>query len=124
MVHLGIASTSFASIAGALAYSQTSLTICGPPNRPLHLLIGSTCSSIEARQLALGLNFIRDVPPLKPRLDPREYDRTMYKRRNAVERLSRHLKGFRRIFTPFDKLDNMFRGFISVSPFTDGLRLC
>jgi len=32
--------------------------------------------------------------------------------RNEVERLFRRLKGFRRIFTRFDKLDVMFIGFI------------
>ena len=36
----------------------------------------------------------------------------MYKRRNEVERLFRRLKGFRRIFSRFEKLDVMFLGFI------------
>ena len=41
-----------------------------------------------------------------------EYDREIYKRRNEVERLFRRLKGFRRIFTRYDKLDALFLGFI------------
>ncbi len=45
----------------------------------------------------------------------------MYKRRNEVERLFRRLKGFRRIFSRFDKLDALF---ISFSLIADGLRLC
>jgi len=64
------------------------------------------------------------VPPPKTRLDPWEYDRQMYKRRNEVERLFRRLKGFRRIFSRFDKLDALFIGFISFSLIADGLRLC
>ncbi len=48
----------------------------------------------------------------------------MYKRRNKVERLFRRLKGFRRIFSRFDKLDALFIGFISFSLIADGLRLC
>ena len=36
----------------------------------------------------------------------------MYKRRNEVERLFRRLKGFRRIFSRFEKLDVTFPGFI------------
>ena len=52
------------------------------------------------------------VPPLKTRTDPWEYDREMYKRRNEVERLFRRLKGYRRIFSRFEKLDVMFIGFI------------
>ena len=46
------------------------------------------------------------------RVDPWEYDRAMYKRRNEIERLFRRLKGFRRIFSRFEKLDVIFVGFI------------
>ena len=44
-------------------------------------------------------------------LKPWEYDREMYKRRNEVEGLFRRLKGCRRIFSRFEKLDAMFLGF-------------
>lgn len=64
----------------------------------------------ETRQLALDLGFIPVVPPKTNRLAPWEYDREMYKRRNQVERLFRRLKGFRRIFSRFEKLDVMFIG--------------
>ena len=47
----------------------------------------------------------------------------MYKRRNEVERLFRRLKGYRRIFSRFEKLDVMFIGFISFALIADGLRL-
>ena len=66
----------------------------------------------ETRQLALALGFIPVVPPSASRLDPWEYDREMYKRRNEIERLFRRLKGFRRIFSRFEKLDVIFLGFI------------
>lgn len=48
----------------------------------------------------------------------------MYKRRNEIERLSRRLKGFRRIFSRFEKLDVTFVGFIIFALIADGLRLC
>lgn len=49
----------------------------------------------------------------------------MYKRRNEVERLFRRLKGFRRIFTRFEKLDAMFLAFLCFVLVVDGLRgLC
>ena len=35
-----------------------------------------------------------------------------YKRRNEIERLFRRLKGYRRIFSRFEKLDVLFLGFI------------
>jgi transposase len=69
--------------------------------------------------------FIPVVPPTNKRLDPWEYDRGVYKRRNEVERLFRRLKGYRRIFSRFEKLDAMFLAFLSFVLVADGLRgLC
>ena len=55
-------------------------------------------------------------------IDPWEYDREMYKRRNEIERLFRRLKGFRRIFSRFEKLDTLFLGFILFALIFDALR--
>ena len=76
----------------------------------------------ETRQLALDLGFTPVVPPHPHRLSPWQYDRVMYRRRNEVERLFRRLKGFRRIFSRFDKLDVMFVSFIHVALIVDALR--
>ncbi|MCY4559166.1 MAG: IS5/IS1182 family transposase, partial [Chloroflexi bacterium] len=76
----------------------------------------------ETRQLALDLGFTPVVPPLSSRVDPWEYDREMYKKRNEIERLFRRMKGFRRIFSPFEKLDVLFLGFISFALIVDALR--
>ena len=46
----------------------------------------------------------------------------MYKRRNEVERLFRRLKGFRRVFSRFDKLDVMFMAFIHFAMIIEALR--
>ena len=61
------------------------------------------------------------VPPLSTRADPWAYDREMCKRRNEIERLFRRLKGFRRIFSRFDKLDVLFLGFICFVLILDAL---
>jgi hypothetical protein len=37
---------------------------------------------------------------------------------------SRRLKGYRRIFSRFEKLDLMFLGFISFALVADGMRMC
>ena len=66
----------------------------------------------QTRLLALELGYIPVVPPKTNRLEPWEYDRAMYKKRNEIERLFRRLKGFRRIFSRFDKLDVIFLSFI------------
>jgi transposase len=96
----------------------------GLPNRPLHLLMDRAYEGNETRQLALDLGYVPVVPPKSTRIEPWEYDREMYKRRNEVERLFRRLKGYRRIFSRFEKLDIMFTAFISFALIADGLRLC
>ena len=86
------------------------------------LLMDRAYEGNETRQLALDLGFEPVVPPLRTRIHPWEYDREMYKRRNEVERLFRRLKGFRRIFSRFEKLDVMFLGFIVFVLIFDALR--
>jgi len=61
------------------------------------------------------------VPPKTNRLCPWEYDRGMYRRRNEIERLFRRLKGFRRVFSRFDKLDVMFAAFVLFALIVDAL---
>ncbi len=78
--------------------------------------------AMKLDKLALELNFIPVVPPKNNRVNPWEYDRAMYKRRNEIERLFRRLKGFRRIFSRFEKLDVIFIGFILFALIVDGLR--
>ena len=46
----------------------------------------------------------------------------MYKRRNEIEHLFRRLKGFRRIFSRFEKLDVIFLGFILFALIFEALR--
>ncbi len=86
------------------------------------LLMDRAYEGNETRQLALALGFTPIVPPLSTRVDPWQYDREMYKRRNEIERLFRRLKGFRRIFSRFEKLDALFLGFILFALIFDALR--
>jgi len=74
------------------------------------------------RQLALDLGFSPVVPPSANRLFPWNYNKILYRRRNEIERLFRRLKGFRRIFSRFDKLDVMFTGFILFTLIVEALR--
>jgi transposase len=76
----------------------------------------------ETRQLALDLGLIPVVPPKRDRLNPWQYDRTLYKKRNEIERLFRRLKGYRRIFSRFEKLDALFLGFLSFAFIVEALR--
>jgi transposase len=76
----------------------------------------------ETRQLALELGFTPVVPPLCTRVEPWRYSKAWYKRRNEIERLFRRLKGFRRIFSRFDKLDVMFMAFLCFALVVEALR--
>jgi len=49
------------------------------------------------------------IPPKRNRKVLREYDRTLYKERNLVERLFQKLKNFRRIATRYEKLKRNYQ---------------
>ncbi len=94
----------------------------GPLPEPLPLLMDGAYEDDQTRQLALDFGWIPVVPPRRTRLEPWEYDRALYRRRNEIERLFRRLKGFRRIFSRFDKLDVMFLAFLHFALIVEALR--
>jgi transposase len=57
------------------------------------------------------------------RLNPWSYNLQLYKKRNEIERLFRRLKGFRRIFSRFEKLDIVFLAFIHFALIVEALRV-
>ena len=94
----------------------------GPLPAPLRPIMDKAYEGDETRQLALDFGYIPVVPPKSNRLDPWEYDRAMYRKRNEIERLFRRLKGFRRIFSRFEKLDILFLGFLTFALIVEALR--
>ena len=52
------------------------------------------------------------IPPRKNRTEPIEYDRHLYKERNAVERYFARIKQYRRVATRYDKKAANFLGFV------------
>jgi transposase len=79
----------------------------------LHLIMDRAYEDNETQQLALDFGFIPVVPPKSDHLERWQYDKAMYRKRNEIERLFRRLKGFRRIFSRFEKLDLLFLGFLT-----------
>ncbi len=75
----------------------------------------------ETRQLVLDMELEPVVPPKANRLTQWDYDQELSKKRHDVERLFRRLKGFRRIFSRFEKLDEMFAAFIHIALIFDAL---
>jgi transposase len=125
-----VAADARTAITFALSPGQASDTVAGrallggigPLPAPLHLIMDRAYEDNQTLQLALDFGFIPVVPPRPQRLDPWQYDRAMYRRRNEIERLFRRLKGFRRIFSRFDKLDLMFLAFLHFALIVEALR--
>lgn len=92
------------------------------PEGPVALIRDKAYEGDATRQLALELGFIPVVPPKSNRANPWSYDEALYRRRNEIERLFRRLKGFRRIFSCFDKLDVMLIAFIHFARIVEALR--
>ncbi|MGA2714554.1 MAG: IS5 family transposase [Bryobacteraceae bacterium] len=95
----------------------------GPMPEGLPMLMDRAYEGNETRQLVLDLGMIPVVPPKSNRLHPWDYDHAVYKKRNEIERLFRRLKGFRRIFSRFEKLDVLFLGFLSFALIVEALRV-
>jgi transposase len=95
----------------------------GPMPQGLPLLMDRAYEGDETRQLALDLGMIPVVPPKANRLNPWSYNRELYKKRNEIERLFRRLKGFRRIFSRFEKLDVVFLAFLHIALIVEALKI-
>ena len=73
------------------------------------------------RAKAVEKGFLPVVPPKRNRKLPWAYDKERHKRRNEIERYFLRLKRFRRIFTRYDKLDQLFCGFIYFAMIADAI---
>ncbi len=98
------------------------LSTLRPAESAVCMIMDRAYGGDETRQLVLELGFTPVVPPTSNRINQWEYDRVMYRRRNEIERLFRRLKGFRRVFSRFDKLDVMFTAFIHFALIVEALR--
>lgn len=108
--------------AGDAPQGRELLWSLGPPPAPRKLILDRAYEGNKTWRFSLKLGYSPVVPPNPGRLNPWEYDRELYKKRNEVERLFRRLKGFRRIFTRYDKLDVMFFGFIVFALIVEALK--
>jgi transposase len=94
----------------------------GPLPAPLRLIMDRAAEDNKTLQLALDFGFLPVVPPKSNRLQPWQYDQALYCKRNEIERLFRRLKGFRRIFSRFDKLDVVFLAFLNFALIVEACR--
>jgi transposase len=87
----------------------------GKQDKAIPLLMDKAYEDDITRFVAQMLKFEPVVPPKSNRINPWDYDKELYRRRNEVERFFRLIQGFRRIFCRFDKLDIIYIGFIKLA---------
>ena len=87
----------------------------GPQEQPAYLLMARAYEGDATRQLAQELGYCPVEPPRRSRRVKGEYDKELYRRRNAGERFFGRLKRFRRIFTRYDQLDPRYLGFVRLA---------
>jgi len=91
------------------------LDVIGKQKTVVSLIMDKGYEDDYTRYIAQTLNFNPTVPPKSNRKNLWSYDKELYKRRNEIERFFRLIKGFRRIFTRYEKLDSMLIGFIQLA---------
>jgi transposase len=74
---------------------------------------GYDCDAFVAAIAAQGAQPV--IPPRSNRLNPRSFDRHLYKDRNLIERFFNRIKQFRRIATRYDKLAKSFLSFVHLA---------
>jgi transposase len=109
--------------AGDAPHGRELLEAGGPVPAGCYLIMDSAYQGDETLRLARQLGYVPVVPPNPQRRVAWAYDRIIYRRRNQIERLFRRLKGYRRVFCRFDKLDALFVGFIVFALIVEALRI-
>ena len=108
--------------AGDAPQGRELLQALGPARTPWSIIMDRAYEGNATQQLVRSLGYSPVVPPNPNRLEPWEYDKELYKKRNEVERLFRRLKVVRRVFTRYDKLGAMFFAFIVFALIVEALR--
>ncbi len=91
---------------------RKSIEIIGEDFAGVPVLMDRAYEGDKTRELAKSSGHEPIVPPKKNRKIPWEYDKQLYKKRNVIERFFRRIKEFGRIFTRYDKRDEMLLTYI------------
>lgn len=105
--------------AGDAPQGRKLLEKMGQQEKEIALLMDRAYEGDETRKLAISLGYNPVVPPKCNRLEPWDYDKELYKKRNEVERFFRRYDHYRRIFTRYDKLDEMFLAYFLFAMIVD-----
>lgn len=69
----------------------------------------------RVRDLIESQGAVPNIPPKRTRLWKSCFSETLYKRRNAIERMFCRLKDYRRLATRYDRIANNFLGAIHLA---------
>ncbi len=83
--------------------------------RPGHVIADRAYDAEHFHDTILDAGAVPVIPPRHNRRRPHAFDRTLYKERNAIERMFAKLKQFRRVATRYDKLAANFLGFVTLA---------
>jgi len=79
-----------------------------------YVLADAAYDSDDFLDLVRASGAIPVIPARKNRIEPREYDKHIYKERHLVECFINKIKWYRRIFARYEKLDSRFLSFLNL----------
>ena len=108
--------------AGDAPQGRSLLRRFGPAAGRCSLIMDKAYEGNETQSISRSLGYEPVVPPNPNRLEPWDYNKELYKKRNEIVRLFQRLKGFRRMATRYEKLDVMFIAFIVFAFIVEALK--
>ena len=98
-----------------LLYGRILMAKTGNRNDIKDLVMDKGYEDDRTRYTAQVEGFNPITPPKSNRKNPWGYDKELYKKRNEIECLFRLMQDFRRMFCRFDKLNDVYIGFIQIA---------
>ena len=86
-------------------------------------IIDRACEDNKTQALAVKQGFVPVIPPKSNRKNSWNYDKEVYKNRNEIERFFLRIKRFRRVFTRYDKLDEVYKGVVISAMIFDAINM-
>jgi transposase len=83
-------------------------------HRLTHAIMDKAYDSDQIRVLLTEHHLVPVIPPKSNRRHPIDYDHSLYRLREKIERFFNKLKQFRRIATRYEKLSQTFLAFIQL----------
>ena len=104
----------FAVTAGQVNDCTQAIALLGE-RKPSHVLADKGYDTDVILEHVATLGAAAVIPPKRNRKQQREYDKTLYKQRNRIERCFSRLKHFRRFATRYEKNKTNFHALVALA---------